>query len=323
MVARRRDPSVARSPAGRGDGVGEPLDPLLAVLAVAGDAVHRSVPRRATASPRTSSIRGTRSSTPRSPRSALRCGRPATARRTSGSGTSPGPSTPTWRRTASATGKATTATSWAGPAPACTSTRSSPPTPPPWLGAHALGDDQPWFLSVASGEPARRDVVSDRPAVVPGRASRRGRVRAPHPRSRPVEGRRDPPALHRRLPRGVERAAGELRRRPAHQTRDPTAMALGPAARVLGLHRPRRHEGVAPPLGLLRRVAAPSGPEPRCGARRARGGRRLGRHRRAVHLGSRRHVRLARPAIERAVRVRRDHAGAALRPGAGSRRPDR
>ena len=71
---------------------------------------------------------------------------PATAPPTSASGTSPTRPPRTWRPTASPTGTATTATSWAGPAPACTSTRSSPPTPPtgsrrtPPAGATGSGD---------------------------------------------------------------------------------------------------------------------------------------------------------------------------------------
>ena len=52
--------------------------------------------------------------------------------------------------------------------------------------------------------------------------------------------------------------------------------------------------------------------------------RRVGGHRRRVHVRPRRHVRLARPALEGAVRLRRDHAGAVLREaGRGSRRSPR
>ena len=61
---------------------------------------------------------------------------------------------PTWRRTASPTGTATTDTSWAGPAPACTSTRSSRRTPP--TGSAPTRNrmhDQPWFLTVAFVNP--------------------------------------------------------------------------------------------------------------------------------------------------------------------------
>ena len=50
--------------------------------------------------------------------------------------------------------------------------------------------------------------------------------------------------------------------------------------------------------------------------RRARGQRRVRRHGRHLHLRPRRHVRLARPAVEGPVRLRRDHARAVLRPGA-------
>ena len=99
-------------------------------------------------------------SCPPRPRPWARCSTaPATARPTSASGTCPTRPPPTWRPTASPTGTATTATSWGGPAPACTSTRSSPPTPPtgsaatPDAGATGRSATEPWFLTVALVNP--------------------------------------------------------------------------------------------------------------------------------------------------------------------------
>ncbi len=51
--------------------------------------------------------------------------------------------------------------------------------------------------------------------------------------------------------------------------------------------------------------------------RRPGGERCVGRHRRDLHLGPRRHVRLPRPSVQGPVRLRRDHAGAAVRAGPG------
>ena len=45
--------------------------------------------------------------------------------------------------------------------------------------------------------------------------------------------------------------------------------------------------------------------------------RGVGRHRRDLHLGPRRHVRVPRAAVQGPVRLRRDHAGAAVRAGPG------
>ena len=79
---------------------------------------------------------------------------------------------------------------------------------------------------------------------------------------------------------------------------------------------PGRHQGVAPPPRLLRRAPPAGRPQPRHGARRPRGLRCVGRHRGHLHLRPRRHVRVARTAVQGPVRLRRDHAGAAVREGA-------
>ena len=167
------------------------------------------------------------------------------------------------------------------------------------------------------GEPARRDVVPDRPALLPARPRRAGGRGPQHPRAGQVEGRRPAPDLHRRLRGGLRRAAGQLRRRPAHQARGAPPVALGPAARAVGLHRPRRQEGLAAPPRLLREAPAHGRREPGHRAVRAGGDRRVGRHDHHVHVRPRRHVRLARAAVEGTVRLQRDHEGAAVRAGAG------
>ncbi len=89
------------------------------------------------------------------------------------------------------------------------------------------------------GQPPRRHVVPRRPARLPGAPSRRRRRHPPGARVGRLEGRRPAPRLHRPLSRGGRPTAGQLRRRPAHQARGPPAVAVGPAARPVGVHRPR------------------------------------------------------------------------------------
>ena len=157
-------------------------------------------------------------------------------------------------------------------------------------------------------QPARRDVVPDRPARLRGRriptmcAALDSVLEYAKWKEDDVL-----PIFDRRLRRGVRRPPAELRRRPARQARRAAAVALGSAARAVGLHRPERHEVVAAPPRLLREAAPDGRREPRHGARRARGDGRVRRHGDHLHVGPRRHVRFARPAVEGAVRLRRDH----------------
>ena len=155
------------------------------------------------------------------------------------------PSTPTWRATGTRTGTATTGTSWGGPGPASTSTRSSPPTPrsgcaptPPRVRA----DPRPWFLTVALVNP--HDVMwFPSTSLDTKSATPRTWPRCAGCSSRRLEGRRRAAGVPLRLRGGGGRAPRQLPRRPAHQARGAPAVALGPAARAVGLHRPRRHEG--------------------------------------------------------------------------------
>ena len=123
-----------------------------------------------------------------------------------------------------------------------------------WLRANAASS-QPWFLTVALVNP--HDVMwfpIDQPRVAFA-ASRRARDGAGAARVVAMEGRRDAAGVRARLPVGRRHAARELPRRPLHEARRPSGVALVAAARHLGLHRPVRQGGVAPPSRLLRRVA--------------------------------------------------------------------
>ena len=102
------------------------------------------------------------------------------------------------------------------------------------------------------GQPTRRDVVPGRPARLPRAPSRRCGRHPSRARGRRLEGRRPPPYLRRSLPRGGRPTARQLRRRPPHQAGGAPAVAVGPAARSVGLHRPRGHRLLAPPPRLLR-----------------------------------------------------------------------
>ena len=126
-------------------------------------------------------------------------------------------------------------------------------------------------LDRGTGEPARRHVVPHRPTRVRGAQPRGRGVGAPGARCGGVEGRRPPSDLPPGLRRGRRGAPGQLPRRPPHQARSAPAMAMGPAARAVGLHRPRRHEGVAASPRLLRGAPASRRREPGDGARRPRG----------------------------------------------------
>ena len=132
-----------------------------------------------------------------------------------------------------------------------------------------------------------------------------------------VEGRRRPAVVRRRLRRGVRRAA---RRTSA------TTCSTSPTTQrqwrwdqqhgMWGYIDPDRQEVVAAPPRLLREAAADGRRVARHRARRARGERRVRRHDRHLHVGPRRHVRLARTAQQGPVRLRGDHARAVLRQGA-------
>ena len=155
----------------------------------------------------------------------------------------------TWRPTASPTGTATTATSWAGPAPASTSIPIIASNAAHWLARQrrrrttAGRPADPWFLDRRPGQPPRRDVVPGRPARLPASATpRRWRgIRAVLEAAAWKDD--DPlPVYTDAYAEVVDAAPGQLRRRPAHQARGPPPVALGPAARPVGLHRPGRHQ---------------------------------------------------------------------------------
>ena len=112
----------------------------------------------------------------------------------------------------------------------------------PGSGGAGSGRTGPWFLTVALVNP--HDVMWF-PVDQPGVSRRAPRRRGGHPagaRVRRLEGRRPPPRLLRALPRDGRPAAGQLRRRPAHQARGAPPVALGPAARAVGVHRPGRRQ---------------------------------------------------------------------------------
>ena len=140
----------------------------------------------------------------------------------------------------------------------------------------------------------------------------------PRARGRGVEGRRPAARLPRRLRRGGRRAPRATSTTTCTPSPTPTGSGVGTSSTgSVGLHRPGRQAGLAPPPRLLR-GAAPAG-RPVASARssaRWKRQRRLGRHRRDLHLRPRRHVRLARPALEGPLRLRGDHARALVRPGA-------
>ena len=90
------------------------------------------------------------------------------------------------------------------------------------------------------------------------------------------------PLFDRRLRRGVRRAPAELRRRPARQARSAAAVALGSAARLVGLHRPADKKRWLRHLDYYVKLHQMADVSPRHGARRARGNRRVRRHRRCI-----------------------------------------
>ena len=313
-------PAVAGTPDGRGPRVHPVLHPLLAVLAQPGQPLHRSLPPGPRGHRQRDHPGAPPSSTTAIPTiGSMLLGRRVTAPRTSASGTCPRRPTPTWRPTGSPTGTATTATSWDGPAPASTSTRSSPRTPPTGSGPTPAGRQptgRPWFFTVALVNP--HDVMWF-PIDQPG-------YDGAHPDE--VAGIRrilDAPPGRRTTPFPVytddydevfEALPANFSRRPAHQARGAPAMAVGPAARSVGLHRPR-----ATRKAWLRHLDYyvsstdwPTGAWGPCSRRWRRSG--LGRHGGHLHLRPRRHVRVPRTAVQGALRLRRDHAGPALREGA-------
>ena len=150
-----------------------------------------------------------------------------------------------------------------------------------------------------AGEPARRDVVPDGPARLPGRPPRRagGDRGAPRRASKWKDGNAVPPFTDD-YPDVVDRLPGELRRRPADEAGVPPPVALGPAALARRLPAAGGPRAVAAPARLLREAPPARRRQPRHGARRPRAQRRLGRHRGRLHLRPRRHVRIARPALE-------------------------
>ena len=168
------------------------------------------------------------------------------------------------------------------------------------------------------GQPARRHVVPHRPAGVAGRPPRRAELGPGAAGRLEVEGRRRRcPPTPRTTPRSStscpptstttsspsRRASGSGGGTSSTASGAPsTATTPGPGAASLDYY-VRLHELADESLGMV--LQAP------------RGRRGLGRHDRGVHLRPRRHVRLARPAVEGAVRLRRDHEGARGGAGAG------
>ena len=141
-----------------------------------------------------------------------------------------------------------------------------------WLRANATGGDKPWFLTVALVNP--HDVMwfpIDQPAyhADPTHAEEIDFVTQLLQLSKWKD---DDllPLFRDDYAEVCEELPAELRRRPARQARDATPMALGSAARHVGLHRPDRHEVVAPQPRLLREAAADGRRVARHRARRAR-----------------------------------------------------
>ena len=172
------------------------------------------------------------------------------------------------------------------------------------------------------GQPPRRDVVPGGPARLRGPPPRRTWPhirrcwsRRPGRTTRPCRSTGEPyPEVCDTLPANF---ADPLHAKPEAHRQWRWDQQHG----LMGLHRPVGQGVVAAPPRLLRPPPPPGRPEPRHGARRPRGVGGMGRHRHHLHLRPRRHVRLPRPAVQGPVRLRRDHAGAALREGAGHHHP--
>ena len=149
-----------------------------------------------------------------------------------------------------------------------------------WLRANAATLRRAVVPHRRAREPARRDVVPDRPALATASraptTSRRARKVLEHAKWKeddvlPFFDRRTTTRCATTLP-------AELRRRPARQARRAAAVALGSAARAVGLHRPDRQEALAAPPRLLREAPPDGRRVARHRARRARGDRRVRRH---------------------------------------------
>ena len=305
--------AVAGAPDGRGRRAGQPLDPLGAVLAVAGHDDDGPLPARPRGRTTTPSSRGTTSLDPAIPTVGSVLG--AAGYRSSYIGK--------WHLTGGPTppmdlygyadwdGNDQHFMGWAGtgvhfdPVIADSAAR--------WLDANG-GQADPWFLTVALVNP--HDVMwfpMDQPDV-PGRPPRRaGRHRGAARRGE-VEGRR------RRCRRSPTTTTTSSTSCPANFDDD---LLTKPACHrqwrwdqqhwLAGYIDPADRESWRRQLDYYVQLHQLADESLGHGARRARAQRRVGRHGRRVHVRPRRHVRLARPALEGPVRLRRDHAGALLR----------
>ena len=168
------------------------------------------------------------------------------------------------------------------------------------------------------GQPARRDVVPGGPARLPRAPPRR---RGRHPlgaRVGRLEGRRSPPRLLRALPRGGRPGSRPTSTTTSTPSPRPTGSGGGTSSTGCGGTSTPRTQGA-----WLRHLdyyvhlhqLADRSLGTVLAALEAVGG--VGRHHHHLHLRPRRHVRLARAPIQGSVRLRRDHAGAALREGPG------
>ena len=118
-----------------------------------------------------------------------------------------------------------------------------------------------------AGQPARRDVVPDGPARLPGGQPRgAGRHRGAPRRWRSGRTARPSPPFTEPYDDVVDGAPRQLRRRPAHQARLPPPVALGPAALDRRLHRPRRtaSRGVASSTTTCGSTSSPTSRSARC-----------------------------------------------------------
>ena len=126
---------------------------------------------------------------------------------------------------------------------------------------------EPWFLTVALVNP--HDVMWF-PIDQPGYEERHPEDVASVRRVLDAAAWKDDDPLAD-LPQGLRRgrrgAPRQLPRRPPHQARGAPPVALGPATRAVGVHRPGRYQGLAAPPRLLRGAPAPRRRESGDGAR--------------------------------------------------------
>ena len=184
-------------------------------------------------------------------------------------------------------------------------------------------------LDRGPGQPARRHVVPGGPARVRREAPRGGGRHPPRPRERRLEGGRRPAHLRRTPTTRCSRSSRPIS--PTTSTPSPrrTGSGGGTSNTASGAisTRPTRKAWLRhlDYYVELHRLADRSLGTVLDGL----GGERwLGRHRRDLHVRSRRHVRIPRTAVQGPLRLRRDHAGPAVHEGsrgdaAGPRRPTR